>query len=233
MTCAQIAAKIHDVFGVSVSRQLVSTVVSKLGFTHKRCKKRVVSKKFSPVLKQEFYTTVQTTDALIVAVDESGFDVRPKTVYGYGKSGQAVILRAPYCKDRKHHSLVMSIASNGEKHHVITTKSMDRIAFANYITGMPFPPGCMLIMDNASIHTAKETKDAIRAKGYIVQYTPTYSPECNPIELAFGMIKNGFYRQRYTHGFDPTTCITTNVERVKPANIRAFFDTILIPQNPV
>lgn len=229
LTCAQIAAKIKDVFGVSVSRQLVSTVVRKLGFTRKRCKKRVVSKRSSPERKRDFLTTVRESSSVIVAVDESGFDVRPKTVYGYGKSGHEVILKAPYCKDRNHHTLTMSIASNGEKYHAISTKSMNRLTFADYITSMPFPAGCMLIMDNASIHTTKEVRSAIEAKGYTVQYTPTYSPECNPIELAFGMIKNAFYRERYAHGFDPTTCIETNVARIRSPNIHAFFATILVP----
>jgi hypothetical protein len=55
-------------------------------------------------------------------------------------------------------------------------------------------PGDILVHDNASIHGANETFDlyiSLCARHQITIATlPTYSPELNPCELAFGNIKN-------------------------------------------
>jgi transposase len=179
-------------------------------------------------MKQEFFKSIKNaSEGLIVSIDESGFDARPKTVYGYGKPGQQVILKAPYCKDRKRHTLTLSIASDGQKYYTIQTKTMTSETFANYIRGLPFPEGTRLILDNASIHKTKEVRDVLEAKGYVALMTPTYSPECNPVELAFGMLKNKYYRDRYKHGFHPSSCIERCIEGLGPKNIKAFFATIL------
>ena len=37
-------------------------------------------------------------------------------------------------------------------------------------------------------------KQTIADKGYVALFVPPYSPEFNPIELVFGVIKNSFYR---------------------------------------
>lgn len=38
-------------------------------------------------------------------------------------------------------------------------------------------------------------------RGFKLLFVPPYSPEYNPIELMFGVIKNSFYRQRYLESF--------------------------------
>jgi transposase len=60
---------------------------------------------------------------------------------------------------------------------------------AGYLTS-----GDYLILDNARIHGAKESKELLfaflKAAGIQIYYLPTYSPELNPCELVFGYLKN-------------------------------------------
>ena len=58
-----------------------------------------------------------------------------------------------------------------------------------------------MLLDNASIHNTVLVKQTIADKGYVVLFVPPYSPEFNPIELVFGVIKNSFYRLRYSDSF--------------------------------
>ena len=57
---------------------------------------------------------------------------------------------------------------------------------------MPFD-GCnsksIVIMDNCSIHYVHQVKDFLHETGVLVLYLPPYSPDLNPIELAFSCIK--------------------------------------------
>ena len=44
-------------------------------------------------------------------------------------------------------------------------------------------------MDNATIHTNPRTEEAIRQHGCLIRYLPPYSPDFNPIELTFSVLK--------------------------------------------
>ena len=45
-------------------------------------------------------------------------------------------------------------------------------------------------MDNCSIHHVKETQNVLDDAGVITHYLPPYSPDYNPIELAFSKVKS-------------------------------------------
>ena len=50
-------------------------------------------------------------------------------------------------------------------------------------------PGDLVVMDNLSSHKVKGVVKAIEAVGAEVRYLPPYSPDLNPIELAFSKFK--------------------------------------------
>ncbi len=49
--------------------------------------------------------------------------------------------------------------------------------------------GDIVVMDNLSSHKAPGVVEAIEAVGAEVRYLPPYSPDMNPIELAFSKFK--------------------------------------------
>ncbi len=50
-------------------------------------------------------------------------------------------------------------------------------------------PGDIVIMDNLSSHKRTGVREAIESVGANVRYLPPYSPDLNPIELAFSKLK--------------------------------------------
>jgi transposase len=50
-------------------------------------------------------------------------------------------------------------------------------------------PGDIVVLDNLSSHKVAGITQAIRAAGAEVRYLPPYSPDLNPIELAFSKLK--------------------------------------------
>lgn len=50
-------------------------------------------------------------------------------------------------------------------------------------------PGDVVVMDNLSSHKGTRVVAAIEAVGATVRYLPAYSPDLNPIELAFSKFK--------------------------------------------
>jgi len=63
-------------------------------------------------------------------------------------------------------------------------------------------PGDLLIVDNATVHGGQDTfqifHDLITAAGVQLVYLPTYSPELNPVELCWNIIKKQLSTHRNT-----------------------------------
>ena len=69
---------------------------------------------------------------------------------------------------------------------------INRLAFEAYVAQVLVPelsPGDIVIMDNLSSHKAAAVRDAIEAAGASLLFLPPYSPDLNPIEMAFAKLK--------------------------------------------
>lgn len=67
-------------------------------------------------------------------------------------------------------------------------------AFRIYIEkvlGPTLSPGDTVIIDNLASHKVIGVREAIEAAGAKLLYLPPYSPDLNPIELAFAKFKTG------------------------------------------
>ncbi len=69
--------------------------------------------------------------------------------------------------------------------------------------------GDVVMMDNASVHKNEAVKTLIEATGATLWYLPPYSPELNPIELAWNKIKQ-FLRKQKARTLDALYLAYTN-----------------------
>lgn len=70
--------------------------------------------------------------------------------------------------------------------------AMNGEAFNAYISNVLIPelqPGTVVICDNLATHYNKEAAAALREAGCWFLYLPPYSPDLNPIEMAFSKLK--------------------------------------------
>ena len=70
--------------------------------------------------------------------------------------------------------------------------AMDGEAFLVYVRRVLVPtlsPGDIVVMDNLPAHKVTGVREAIEAAGADLHYLPPYSPDFNPIELAFAKLK--------------------------------------------
>jgi transposase len=69
---------------------------------------------------------------------------------------------------------------------------MDRRIFETYVEKELAPTlekDDVVIMDNLPAHKSKAAEKAIKARGAWVLFLPPYSPDLNPIEMAFAKLK--------------------------------------------
>ena len=84
-------------------------------------------------------------------------------------------------------------------------------------------PGQAVILDNLAAHRAHEVRAVVEAAGARLLYLPSYSPDFNPIELAFGKLKAGLRRAgaRTREGLE--AAIGAALAAITPTDIRGFY----------
>jgi len=74
----------------------------------------------------------------------------------------------------------------------VIDRPINRIIFETYIEKVLLPelrPGDIVVMDNLSSHKGPMVREMIESVGARLEYLPPYSPDFNPIENAFAILK--------------------------------------------
>ena len=83
----------------------------------------------------------------------------------------------------------------------------------------------MIVMDNASIHVSKFSKDSIKKLNLQCLTICPYSPSLNPIEKVIGWIKSKLRSKSYSNSIDQTSKhIIKTAENLKPETIRSWIN---------
>ena len=103
---------------------------------------------------------------------------------------------------------------------------MDGEAFLVYVTQVLVPTltaGDIVIMDNLPAHKVTGVREAIEAAGADLLYLPPYSPDFNPIELAFAKLK-AFLRKTAARTIpDLWAAVAQAIESFQPDECLGYF----------
>jgi transposase len=104
--------------------------------------------------------------------------------------------------------------------------AMDRIAFDLYIETQLAPTlrkGDIVILDNLSVHHSAAAADMLGERGAWFLPLPQYSPDLNPIEMAFAKLK-AHLRKAAARTFDALWRALGDICRLfEPSECRSFF----------
>lgn len=128
----------------------------------------------------------------LVFVDESGFRLDVTPSHAYAAKGERAYGSVP--KNRgENTSLIAALSLDEGVTAAMTIEgAVDGLAFDIYVREVLCPllrPGQVVILDLLSVHKRKEVREAVEARGCEVLFLPGYSPDLNPIELAFSKLK--------------------------------------------
>ena len=83
-------------------------------------------------------------------------------------------------------------------------------------------PGDIVVLDNLAVHKQAAVHTAIERAGAVVRFLPPYSPDFNPIELAFAKLK-AFLRAARPRSFDQVVeLVAIALQRFTPRECRNF-----------
>lgn len=161
------------------------------------------------VLIGELYSREQ-----LVFVDESAMDRRlTYRTHGWALKGKRASKKGHFKRGKKY-SVLPAISLDGILDISVVEGSFNTRLFEDFVESLvgvmnPYPlANSVLIMDNCKIHKSQYVADLCESKGIELVFLPPYSPDFNPIELAFSSIKawirkNGDYIRYSLESRDP------------------------------
>ena len=129
--------------------------------------------------------------ARLVFIDETAVTTKMVRLYGRSPRGVELIGRAPFGKWQTV-TFVAALRHNKMTAPMVVDGAMNAETFLAYIEQCLVPTlrrGDIVMMDNVNLHMCAGVREAIENVGATLRYLPKYSPDLNPIEMAFSKFK--------------------------------------------
>ena len=199
-TVCRIRTKLYDEFPYSMSTYY--KIVSELDYTFKRVetytmpKNKSVEEELAKIAAKQIELRSYGIEN-VISIDECPFYEAMHPNYGWSKRGTPCVIRQNAIRT-KCYSVLSAMSSDGRFIYKVV-ESGNRttfLEFLKYNVMREFPNHKYLLMDNARIHHCPEVKEFIISKGKHPVYTVPYTPELNPIENGFSVLKQNVRQEK-------------------------------------
>lgn len=129
--------------------------------------------------------------ARLVFIDETGASTKMARMRGRAPRGERCVASIPH-GHWKTTTFTAGLRLGGMVAPMVLDGAMDGDAFRAYVEQVLVPEltkGDIVIMDNLPAHKVKGVRQTIELAGAELIYLPPYSPDFNPIEMAFSKLK--------------------------------------------
>lgn len=127
----------------------------------------------------------------LVFIDETGTTTKMTRLRGRARRGQRLRMKAPFGHWGTQ-TFIAALRHDGLTAPWVIDRPMNRKIFEAYVETQLAPTlkkGDMVILDNLSSHKSEKATAILKARGAWFLYLPPYSPDLNPIEMAFAKLK--------------------------------------------
>jgi transposase len=129
--------------------------------------------------------------ATLVFLDETWATTAMARTRGRCPRGERLVCPVPHGRWRTT-TFLCGLRADGLAAPLVLDGAMDGPAFLAWVERMLAPalrPGDTVVADNLGSHKVAGVREAIEARGASLLHLPPYSPDLNPIELAFSKLK--------------------------------------------
>jgi transposase len=193
-SCATVALEVQARRGVVVSAETVRRWLHELGWEWKRAK--LVAKDDDPQRVEKLariryaFEQLRAGAALLFA-DELDISLLPKAGYQWMPKGAQVEVMTPGTNEKRYLAGALDITTGTTQHcgwyRKTTGLFLDLLATLDRAYPARAFARLSVVVDNSKIHYAGEVEKWLAAHPrFQLLYLPTYCPQANPIERAFG-----------------------------------------------
>jgi transposase len=160
----------------------------------------------------------------LVFLDETGLNTKMARLYGRSPVGQRCVAAVPHGHWHSF-TLVAALRYDQLSAPFLIDGPMNGEAFLSYVKkelASTLSAGDVVICDNLSSHKVSGVREAIESCGAQLLYLPAYSPDLNPIEMAFAKLKS-FLRKAASRTYaDLLESTAKALESFTPEHCRNF-----------
>lgn len=127
----------------------------------------------------------------IVFVDETGASTKMARLYGRAPRGERCVAAVPH-GHWKTTTFIGGLRLSGMIAPMVLDGPMNGPAFLAWVEQELAPtlqPGDIVVMDNLPAHKPAAVRTVIERRDAELRYLPPYSPDLNPIEMAYSKLK--------------------------------------------
>ena len=192
-TIAELRAWLLETHKVSASTGLMNMTLAALDLTFKKNPSTLPSKRVRTLPRHASRREQQPklTPSRLVFIDETSVKTNMTRRYGRAKCGHRLVDAVPH-GHWKTTTFVGALRCDGLTAPLTIDGAINGDLFLAYVEQVLVPtlkPGDVVIMDNLRVHKMAGVREAIEAAGAKLLFIPPYSPDLNPIELAFSKLK--------------------------------------------
>jgi transposase len=143
-----------------------------------------------------------------IFLDECGVTTDLLRRYGRSRRGDRLHDHTP-CSHWQAHTVIAALRLDGLGAPAVFDGPIDSASFLAYVEQVLVPtlrPGDVVVLDNLAVHKQPAVRTAIEGRGAHLRFLPPYSPDFNPIELAFAKLK-AFMRAARPRTFDQVNAL--------------------------
>lgn len=127
----------------------------------------------------------------LLFIDETGTTTKMTRLRGRALRGKRLKALAPF-GHWKTQTFIAALRCDGLTAPWVIDQPMNRRIFETYVETQLAPtlaPGDVVILDNLSSHKSEKAHAILKERGAGFLFLPPYSPDLNPIEMAFAKLK--------------------------------------------
>jgi len=163
----------------------------------------------------------------LVFLDESGVDTTMTPAYARAPRGQRALGRVPG-GHWKRLTILGALALDGLVAAMTVAAATTTEVFRIFVEQVLLPAlqtrrDCLVMMDNLSPHKAACVRNAFEAAGVAYRYLPPYSPDLNPIEPAWAVVKDHLRRAEARSLDELDAAMPQALNQITSSNAQGWF----------
>lgn len=237
LTQQEMVILLYNKKGILVSQQTISRTLIYWNRTRKKITSHYQEQRISEI--KRFEENIKHLPLIkFSAIDECHFYLNEAPRYAYAPKGQRAIAPAPGNK-RQSYSLIIWVQNKKEQgiiHYELIEEKVNTKVFHDFLANAKNKEASHLLLDNVSFHRAfKKRKELglpsieeqLSQENVKLTYLPPYSPQINPAELLFNVIRHNIEKSCSWTLEKLKSSIDQEMERLNKEDLNKYFQKCL------
>ncbi|MEZ5888763.1 MAG: IS630 family transposase [Paracoccaceae bacterium] len=228
ITLAEIVAHLLEQHDLTVAPSTVWRLLDRHGLSFKKKTAHAAEQQRADVWRRRlawFEAQPELEPERLVFIDETGASTKMARRYGRAARGERCRASVPH-GHWKTTTFVGALRHDRMTAPMVLDGPMNGAAFQAYVEQVLAPtlrPGDIVVLDNLPAHKPAAVRQAIEHTGAELQFLPPYSPDFNPIEMAFAKLKAWLNKVAARTIDDLWNAIGTAIGQFTPDECRNYF----------